>query len=160
MTIVCPQCTKSDMIQKVSAVYRGGKAYGSYGGNISFAGTSQTLLSEKLAPPVRPRYRGSGMEQLVSFGAIAILTVITNSILAPQFGGSNCLTIYFSLIIAVIIWAGYFWWKKLTFDSEQRPIWDRKMEVWNRLYYCARDDCAFDPINQRTMPVENLPQLY
>ncbi len=38
--------------------------------------------------------------------------------------------------------------------------WHRMYDIWNRLYYCARDDCVFDPTNNEYAPIEEINRIY
>jgi hypothetical protein len=38
--------------------------------------------------------------------------------------------------------------------------WDDMCTVWKRIYYCARDDCVFDPINGNYAPIEKMHRIY
>lgn len=72
MALVCPQCSRNDLIQKVSHIYSSGTANSSHTGwtsglaysrgglaNVSATttthGTSQTVLAQRLAPPSMPK---------------------------------------------------------------------------------------------------------
>jgi len=41
------------------------------------------------------------------------------------------------------------YFRKKTREEEryaaERPLWEKVVEVWNRSYYCFRDDIVFDP---------------
>lgn len=55
----CPLCGQIDRVEKVSALVGAGTARGFYGGNTSgnmMTGISQTNLSKKLSPPIKPVY--------------------------------------------------------------------------------------------------------
>ena len=46
------------------------------------------------------------------------------------------------------------------FGAQQRyAAWDRAMQNWNRLRYCARDDVVFDPQTGKTVSQETLSSL-
>ena len=34
------------------------------------------------------------------------------------------------------------------YNEKIRPVWDRKLQEWNALYYCSRDDCVFNPAQE------------
>ena len=39
------------------------------------------------------------------------------------------------------------------------PAWDRAMNIWRGLYYCARNDSIFDPANNSVVSEEQLALL-
>lgn len=41
----------------------------------------------------------------------------------------------------------------------QRPSWQRAMNRWERLYYCARDDGVFIPGETPFVPIEKIQEL-
>jgi len=38
-------------------------------------------------------------------------------------------------------------------------LWEKKMDVWRRLYYCSRDDCVFLPNIDKAAPPNSLSKL-
>lgn len=44
----------------------------------------------------------------------------------------------------------------LTEYNQEKAVWDRAMKVWNRLYYCERDDVIFDPSTGRTCTIQQV----
>lgn len=41
----------------------------------------------------------------------------------------------------------------------QVALWEKAVAKWNTLYYCARDDCVFDPGTNKYAPVERMHEL-
>ena len=102
MPIICPQCNKDDMIQKVKAVYSGGVSSGQYSGtsvgigistkdgtptvvsgNTNIAGTSQTLLSRRLSPPPQPSIMGNLRPPII---AVLVLVMVVDCAIVFQTG--------------------------------------------------------------------------
>lgn len=50
---------------------------------------------------------------------------------------------------------------RLSQQNYQKAIeeWINAVNVWNRLYYCARDDCVFDPITGISVSVDRMEEL-
>ena len=101
MALVCPQCGKDDMVQKVSSIFSSGIASSQYsgptgglgvpvgsgkpfivGGYTKLKGTSQTELSRKLAPPQRPKRPNNCLLIL----AVVVLVII--GLNCARFGSS------------------------------------------------------------------------
>lgn len=133
---VCPVCHQSDQVKKLQAAYASGV--------------------ERLAPPAMPSSTFSMMRltvigmALVAAGAFTILV----------FSGVNGLgswAIPLQIVDIVIILIAIVAALVLSIIAFQRigrgdletqkryPAWDRAMENYRRLYYCARDNVVFDP---------------
>ena len=39
------------------------------------------------------------------------------------------------------------------------PAWDRAMEIWKSMYYCARDNVVFDPKTNKVLSNEQVAKL-
>ena len=51
--------------------------------------------------------------------------------------------------------------RRAEFEATEIVAWQKAMERWNRLYYCGRDDCVFDPITSEfTQPDQLKEMLY
>lgn len=169
MSNVCPACKKDDAIQKLSAIVSGGHVTGTFyeRSGSTLSGNTISELARLLAPPAPPR-------ELMSrscFGVVLLFLLI--SLISGCFGyvfvfSLICLTTgceseeiwaHFAGIISAIISAGvvvYVYnlrdrrvYEEMKRKDEvrykrERSIWDAKMEQWERLYYCFRDDVVFD----------------
>jgi len=49
--------------------------------------------------------------------------------------------------------------RRAEIEAKDEPSWQKAMERWDRLYYCARDDCVFDPITGESTPVEMMREF-
>ncbi len=177
-TIACPQCGKDDMIQKVSAIYSAGIASGSYsgpsagvaigsgkpalvGGYATVHGTNQTALSSKLSPPSKPTRR-LPPEALIAILLIVIACpVITYREEALRFPvQSSIIGVTGILLLALIIPVGYRQEKRLFQQTEEKiRQWEQAITQWDQLYYCARNDCVFDPATGKAVSPERLSEL-
>jgi hypothetical protein len=68
----------------------------------------------------------------------------------------------------VLVWAllgiGLLYWyfrqremrrrAELARTPDRVPEWEAAMQVWERLWYCSRDNTAFDPERKRWLPVQ------
>jgi hypothetical protein len=172
----CPVCGKDGRIQKVSAIYAVGTSSGifagpSVGGALpigsgdpsllagysQLSGTQQTLLSRKLAPPPRP---ASGP----SFGAVLFLTGLFLVAFSVLLIGMNDIFRVFGVFV-LVLGAGVLvvWWivARARSPGPKRDMvaFERRMARWNRLYYCARDDCVFDPESGLHCPADQMNGL-
>lgn len=111
--------------------------------------TSTTDLARKLTPPSLPRppIAAAGSE---GCGAAVLLVVglflVGSGYLLISISGVNI-----SGIIALVGGLGFIGYLLVaviaTFIIRQRmrPSWERAMEIWDKLYYCARNDVVFLP---------------
>ena len=176
MTNTCPQCRKDDMIQKVTAIHSAGIASGSYSGPTSgiaapidsskqaivsgyttLHGTSQTDLSRKLSPPIEPSapsILGGIIGSFILIGGIVTL-VFSEGESCNLIPGFLLLGIGLLVMIPSINSQGT---KEKTYKQEMQR-WKNAMSIWDRLYYCARDDCVFDPTSGEYAPIEKINYL-
>jgi hypothetical protein len=152
----CPLCHSIDAVTKVSSIVDGGSATSvgyhatgrSYGTSVT---TSTTALARKLSPPSLPRPPIAAAGS-VGFGAALLLGVglfmagvgywmiTTPGSTGP---GSGFLFLVPGLgfiaylLLAVIVTA--------IIRQKKRPGWQRAIEIWDHLYYCARNDVVFLP---------------
>lgn len=178
-TLNCPTCGQMDMVQKVSAIYSTGISSGSFagpstgaalmadgtatlvGGITSLKGTSQTALSRRLAPPEQPTYR--------PFSWFAVCIALVSFLIAMPFaflgiilqsGSDLFVALLFGSIGVGIIYAAYAGVNNRKASARAAmPIWNKAMERWYALYYCARDDIVFVPGEGRSGHAEGLRSL-
>lgn len=158
----CPVCGRIDQTQRVSAIVSSQSRRGQYG----FPG-SQTFLASRLAPPMAPAgptdsgclaitmWVGLGFF-LVAFAMGAISSAGTRNTDAMCLGAA-------ALACVVVLWLyqAQRSTRKRMLRAEAAgrvPAWQRAMEVWERLYYCERDDVVFDPVTGQSFPVDYIQQ--
>lgn len=177
MELRCPVCEKDDSIQKVSAVFSGGvQAIGLETFSESAKGVTISRQSVRLAPPGEPK-KPAGLHWLLWIlgliigvvflgGAIAIAITTQASggeagILGGLLYGAACgypAGFVLSLVGLLVLHTSLLRGSKARYTREL-PIWQAMMEVWNRLYYCTRDDVVFDPATRETAEPERLAAL-
>jgi hypothetical protein len=132
----CPVCHQTDQVKKLQAAY--------------------ALGVERLAPPTMPSSTFSMMKfivismALVAVGAFFIL-VLSGTGGLGSWGIAlqivdvviTLVAIVTALVLSIIAFQGI---GRVDLESQERyPAWDRAMENYRRLYYCARDNVVFDP---------------
>lgn len=157
--MVCPLCGRADMIQKASAAYSAGRSRvdlsgGSLGVVLPFSkrkrssglaaltsvgGSSQTLLSRRLAPPSKPLPQGfpTGwvfLGILILMGAPALFDV---HVVVGIVAALCAVSLFFRA------WAGRN--RQLIDLAARMKRWEGAFHRWDSLYYCARDDIVFIP---------------
>jgi hypothetical protein len=161
MKAICPECGKDDMIQKVSAIYSAGVTSGSYTGPTSGQATSQTGLSMQLAPPNKPSAPsttgGIVIGIILLWIGLAFGTCTLSGTMIKDAPG----VLLFCLVVACIgvaILASTNSKAKQHAEkvAAEMPHWEKAMQRWNSLYYCARDDGVFNPKEREFMPVSQM----
>jgi hypothetical protein len=139
---VCPVCHKSDQVKKLQAAYSAGV--------------------ERLAPPAMPsntfsmaRFILIGMG-LIALGAFLILVFAGNGGFASWGVPFQILDVGLTLIaiVAALVLSFIAFQRIVQGDLETQknyPAWDRAMENYGRLYYCARDNVVFDPQQNKVL---------
>jgi len=178
----CPVCGQIDQAQNVPAILIQGTSSGVYAGPTSgltmsggklgtsfgtafVAGTSRTELARVLTPRAKPKE-----EKIQS--APAILLVIVGSILITvgscSMGNSNGpggVLLALGFILAVIgLGIGYTEQSSKKDEYQKRnaealAAWEKEMEIYNRLYYCFRDNICYDPETGEFRPLMQTWQL-
>ena len=184
----CPRCRQLDMIQKLSAVYSQGITTGSYSGPTGglaapigsgrpalvtgytvVHGSAQSELSRKLAPPSKPPFRIPPSPQVIPpfiVGTIASAALISIGLSSELIAIQVAVTaVGVALFLIVGIWSRRQLEKhdriaKNRYQTDILPLWESQMEIWNRLYYCSRDDCVFDPLSGESAIIDQMPSLW
>ena len=112
----------------------------------------------KLAPPQQPQSKSpincaGGLFMLLS--TVALTGVVAGYLAGIQRGYSQWLQIFYGsiafsafFIFMTIRYTRSFFKELRAYQGEsvkQMEAWQKSMEKWDRLYYCQRDDCVFDP---------------
>lgn len=142
----CPQCSRNDKVQKVSAV---------------LASQPYTPLAQKLSPPDMPIAPTQPQPPMHK-------TQVTSSVVASIVLGLIILLGYFLVKETLFLCSGLFViafgvvpaldevrqqeqrkrdyqsWKQGVQNYEKAMVsWNLEIELWRELYYCARDDSVF-----------------
>lgn len=82
--------------------------------------------------------------------------------------GIVCIGIGTLFVIGAVVWAGpavkrhfgrvmaSYNQSKAQIDNEERPRWQRAMDRWNQLYYCARDETIFIPGENKAISTDKM----
>lgn len=156
----CPQCQKSDRVEKVSTIYvQGIKPDAELPGDKAAQNALRTL-SQRLAPPAG---KGQGLTRpihpdLMVGGFTAIVILIIYNMAASQL--QMVLPAAVLAALALVIYA--LTRKKIIarFEKKQNNEGGSQKRAeaavgrWMQLYYCGRDDLAFNPLTKASMPPE------
>lgn len=166
MPEACTICQKDDRIEKVSAIVSSGTAYGS---NARIAGYSmgssnysqnptftQSALASILAAPVCEYTYESpwgcftvGLVLLSTaafvYFIISLITATPEQLAHPTVGGIIVYLVIIALGVAVLITNFYQVKKRKDLAVYARARYDRARPIWDKLYYCYRDDIVFVP---------------
>jgi hypothetical protein len=170
--VVCPVDYKSDSIQKVSAIVKGGtgtttmsgptfasmatKEGTSYGsGFTTLAGSSQTELAERLSPPNEPsRPNEKKGDWQIGCGYVSILPIIFFAFSFLNSGGTSgdlISALIYAVIPGLLIYYGYLAREsvpgEMTIWKDKMNEWERNHEYWQQLYYCHKHDIVFHPVD-------------
>ena len=148
---VCPVCHQADKVKSLQAAYNEGL--------------------ERFAPPPLPgktvsilRYMLFSMLILGVCIFFIIVLVGSESFGPAEFSWGELALVLLTLIcIVTALILSYVAFTKVVrgdMEAQQRYVaWDRAMQNWNRLRYCARDDVVFDPQTGKTVSQETLSSL-
>jgi hypothetical protein len=176
---ICPICQKDDQLIKVASIVDAGTHhlsgtsnewlsdnYGGHWTNVPITATQRSELATKLALSAQPT------KPSITIGTCFIWTLTFLFVPAVVFGFGLFVSIgmgswgdkfrtfsgYLGCAIPVILFIIYLIWfivarSKYAVD---KPKWDRAWYIWNRLYFCYRDNKIYDPENGATLDVANL----
>ncbi len=170
--IVCPECGKDDMVQKISAIYSGGVSTTSYQqpvavqtdsgmiyGNVDKTAVSKTDLAKRLAPPHAPP------ETTTIPGCLFWMVIISVFMAFMGIAGfsQGDFTLFLGSIGTIGFFAYYYtqYYRPTEKNRNEKliPEWEKAKQVWAGLYYCYRDDCIFDPNTGKSVPPERKSEL-
>lgn len=130
---LCPVCHRADQVKKLQAAYEAGV--------------------ERLSPPSMP----TGTISMLRYMIVAMLLVGIGVFFIFVFIGSGgtgdtgnliqvILTLLAIVVALVLSLVAFLRVVRGDIDSQQYlPAYDKAMENYSRLYYCARDNVVFDP---------------
>ena len=166
--VICPSCGRADQVEKVSTIYMRGvelkwrsrrpgtqdksEASPALAGLLAeFSPAELQALSRRLAPP-------SSGKRAPTRPLHPDLVVLVFSLIAPFFlygiftSQLNALPL---VLLVLAAFYGFYFWKRKTmvakFQAQQlsqrtaEERIQRGIGRWMRLYYCAREDCVFEP---------------
>lgn len=145
----CPVCHKSDQVKTMQAAYDSGV--------------------NRAAPPDMPTRTIAMMPYVLACGilvGIFIFLIIVliggmESNLSPVIQTIIVIPTLVSIVAALAI-SYYAFHRVVKGDAEATerfPAWDRATERWRALYYCGRDNVAFDPQANKVISNEALAAL-
>lgn len=133
-SLICPNCHQIDRVQKVSSIYSSGVASRNYSGSVisdssdglafgstQMRGTSTILISQRLAPPVKPEYSPDFFSVFLGFGLGGLMVI--GGILS--FSLLGILSVLAGL--ALIYWGNAMNNHAKTKAQKDIPIWNEKM---------------------------------
>ncbi len=144
----CPICNQSDQVKTLQAAFDSGVT--------------------RAAPPDMPVRNVSMIKYILSGGvAIGICMFLVIVLIGSEsnlniIAQSVLLVLAFICIVTVLVISYIAFQRVVQGDAEatvQFPAWDRAMNTWKSLYYCARNDVVFDPATNEVVPEEKLALL-
>lgn len=151
-TPLCPVCHQADKVQTLQAAY-----------NAGLDRYAQPKVPDKTVSMLR--YMLTGM-LIVGICIFFILVFVGSEtgVFSDSFSIPQLLLVSVTMlgIITALVLSFIAFTRVLRSDQEAEKhyaAWDRAMENWKRLRYCARDNVVFDPQTNKTISEENLTAL-
>lgn len=152
----CPRCGQNDNVQSVSAVVSQGSSssiitgYGS-----AYFGESQSILSRRLSPPVRPEkaaFWGCGTYALTAIvGSWLLIAIMATAGSASKGEGGLAAFGFIFLVmlplIAYVLIARFLVGKHNEDFSAASRAFESRLNDWRKQYYCHRCDLTYTPKN-------------
>jgi len=147
-TPTCPVCNQSDQVKTMQAAFDSGVA--------------------RCAPPDMPTRNVSMMKYLLSSGVVVGICIFLIIVLVGSEANINIIFqsvlvgLTFICIVAALVISYMAFQRVVKGDAEatvQFPAWDRAMNTWKSLYYCARNDVVFNPATNTVVSEEQLALL-
>ena len=147
-TPVCPLCNQSDQVKTMEVAYDSGVG--------------------RCAPPDMPT-RKIPMMKYVIFGGVTvgicvflIIVLIGSEARIGSIAQWIIVTLTFISVVTALVISYIAFDRVVKGDAEatgEFPAWDRAMNTWKSLYYCARNDAIFDPTTNSVVSEEQLALL-
>lgn len=172
--LACPRCGKDDRVQKVSSIYYAGVTETNYKIPVNYMGTttetvnstavSHTSLASRIAPPKILIINEILILLVILLVAIAILGTV--GIVIGFLVGNDGIKELFMAVgscvgtsIGVFIGSIVFVIAIVKINDSKKPQWEKRMSVWNSLYYCSRDDIVFKPETNLSVPSDRINDI-
>ncbi len=174
MAILCPICNENDAIQKLSAIRSSAQSTAWVRG---YEGTITTEIAELLHPPNPPaepllRDPVLWIRKYVYWILVILMPVLVIVILANiNTGPASEIILAFAFVCALAYWAWSLRRNIKELESSERlgkmaearkaraEAWKATMDIWERSYYCFRDDVVFDPVTNNYASPKDLLDL-
>jgi hypothetical protein len=145
-----------DRVQKVTAVVAAGISTG-------IGGTRSVLMSQRLAPPERPDYRGA-WRRLYALLVVAAVALGLGAVFDPRAFAALRIGIPAPLVFLVpaavaLVWAVAAGARRRAWMRHERAQWEMAIARWYDLYYCGRDDGVYLPDRSELVSVELMGTL-
>ena len=143
----CPVCNRADQVKRLQAAYEAGV--------------------ERFSPPSMPTGTVSMLKYMVAailmvgIGAFFIFVLIGSGGTGDAANLIQVIVTLVAIVVALILSLVAFL-RVVRGDTESQqylPAYDRALENYNRLYYCARDNVVFDPQTNKTLTDADLTSL-
>lgn len=147
-TPVCPICNQSDQVKTMQAAYDAGVG--------------------RSAPPDMPTRRVPMMKDILLGGVAIGIFLFLIIVLIGSEANIGAIAQWILVILTFICIVAVLAISYAAFDrvvkgdaeaTEQFPAWDRAMNTWKSLDYCARDNAVFDPATNSVVSEEQLALL-
>ena|SRR6185312_13710572 len=144
---LCPVCHRTDQVKRLQTAYEAGV--------------------ERLSPPSIP----TGTVSMLKYMGVAIILVGIGVFFIFVLIGSGGTGFFPDLvqviitliaIVAALVLSLMAFLRVVRGDAESQqylPAYDKAMENYSRLYYCARDNLVFDPETNKTLTDADLRSL-
>jgi len=155
-SIHCPVCNHTDKMEKVSAIVDkdtqklSGTSQewvsdknGGYLRTVPVTGQQMSELAKKLAAPPQPQAKGFSLFFIV-IGVLLLINAVISLLSLNSIGNLICFATYLIPLIIIYLAKTNHDKKEQARVASEEPPWNSAKEVWNRLYYCYRDDIVFD----------------
>jgi hypothetical protein len=174
--LTCPRCHQAAHVQKVSAIVSSGISNirlsgatvgatydltGSGGlgvgaAHTTLSGNQQSLLAQRLAPPVRPEAKFLGYKWVFMTIVFVPIASLIGTVVNAKFGG---LVFAIGALIYVCVGAYKEWKAAKDCKHIEVPYWEKQMAKWKERYYCHHCDYTFTPDEQSPLSSTTGPPL-
>ncbi|MBO0779862.1 MAG: hypothetical protein J2P37_13650 [Ktedonobacteraceae bacterium] len=145
----CPVCSQADQVKTMRAAYESGV--------------------DQCAPPDMPTKKVLMMPFIITSAVVVGICIFFVVVLIGSLESNlpelwqYILTITTLVCIVAALVVSYIAFQRVVkgdADATERfPAWDRAMNTWRNLYYCARDNAVFDPKTKQTLSERQLAVL-
>ncbi len=169
----CPNCGNITGIAKVSALYHKAQADD---GNIEGMSQRQdgyrrfgrgavidrpkSEMAKKMSPPLRPI---TTMNANGSFfgaaGSSVVAAVLLSFVLTPIFGAGSMTATLPLLFLIFMVGSTIYVQRKRVEAFKKIPLWEKAMDRWDEMYYCANCDGVYIPWERKFVPVAQMQTL-
>jgi hypothetical protein len=169
----CPNCGKITGVAKVSALYHKAQAadgniegmsqrqdgYRRYGRG-AVIDRPKSEMAQKMSPPLKPTTTLNANSSFFgAAGGSVVAAALMSFALTFIFGGGSMTATLPLLFLIFMVGSTVYVQRKRVEAFKKIPFWEKAMDRWDEMYYCANCDGLYIPWERKFVPAAQMQAL-